>query len=63
MYVLSSYLLVGQGVVPPEEACCEIVGHQHIHSIVVMGQEDAEDAHCTQSPAKPVVPPKPLRGG
>lgn len=60
--VLAPHLLVGHGVVPPEETCCDEISHHHVHSIVVMGQQDAEDAYCTQSPAEPVVPPKPLRG-
>ena len=55
-----SHLLVGQSVVPPEEAGCDEVRHHHIHSVVVVGQQDAEDTNSTQGPAYPVVPPESL---
>lgn len=38
-------LLVGHRVVPPEETCSDKICHHHIHSVVVMGQEDAENSH------------------
>lgn len=53
-------LLVGHGVVPPEESCCDEIGHNYVYGVVVMGQEDAEDPHRTQQPTGPVVPPEPL---
>ena len=56
-----THLLVGQSVVPPEEAGCDKVCHHHIHSVVVVGQQDAEDTNSTQGPAYPVVPPESLR--
>lgn len=55
-------MLVGHGVVPPEEACSDKVCHHHIYSVVVMGQEDTEYSHSTQHPADPGVPPVPLGG-
>lgn len=55
-----NHLLVRHSMVPPEETCSDKVGHNHIHSVVVMGKKDADYSHCTQSPAKPVIPPESL---
>lgn len=58
----STHLLVGHSVVPPKEACSDEVCNHHIHSVMVMGQQDTENPHSTQCPAKPLVPPEPLGG-
>lgn len=55
-----NHLLVRHSMVPPEQTCSDKVGHNHIHSVVVMGKKDADYSHCTQSPAKPVIPPESL---
>lgn len=55
-------MLVGHRVVPPEESRGDVVRHHHVHSVVVMGQEDAEDPNHAEQPANPVVPPESSRG-
>lgn len=55
-------MLIGHGVVPPEESRGDVIGHHHIHSIVVMRQEDTEDSNHAEKPAEPVVPPESSRG-
>ncbi len=57
-----THLLVGHSVVPPKEACSDEICNHYIHSIVVMGQKDAENPHSAQGQAKPLVPPEPFGG-
>lgn len=56
------HLLIGHRVVPPEESRGDVVGHHHVHSVVVVRQEDAEDPNHAEKPADPVVPPESSRG-
>ena len=53
-----THLLVGHCVIPPEKSCSDVVSHHHIHSVVVMGKEDAEHSNHAECPAKPVIPPE-----
>lgn len=57
-----THLLIGHRVVPPEESRGDVVGHHHVHSVVVVRQEDAEDPNHAEKPADPVVPPESSRG-
>lgn len=48
-------------MVAPEEACGDVVRHDHVYAVVIVSQEDAENAHATERPTHPVVAPKPPR--
>lgn len=54
------HLLVGHGVVPPKEARGDEIRHNHIYSVVVVGQKNAKNSNSTQGPTDPVVPPETL---
>lgn len=56
-----AYLHVSHGVVPPEDPGGGDVSHQHVDAVVLVSDEDAEDARGTEKPAEPVVPPHPAR--
>lgn len=53
-----THVLIGHRVIPPEESCSDVVSHHHIHSVVVMSQENAEHPNYAKSPANPVIPPE-----
>lgn len=55
-------MLIGHSVVPPEESRGDIICHHHVHSVVVMRQENTEDSNHAEKPADPVVPPESARG-
>lgn len=56
-----TYLHVSHGVVPPEDPGGGDVSHQHVDAVVLVSDEDAEDARGAEEPAEPVVPPHPAR--
>lgn len=56
-----TYLHVSHGVVPPEDPGGGEVSHQHVDAVVLVSDEDAEDARGAEKPAEPVVPPHPAR--
>lgn len=57
-----THLLIGHSVVPPEESRGDVICHHHVHSVVVMRQENTEDPNHAEEPANPVVPPQSSRG-
>lgn len=48
-------------MVPPEEACSDKVGNDHVYGIVIMSEEDAEHAHDAEGPTSPVIAPEASR--
>lgn len=58
---LTRGLHVSHGVVPPEDPGGGEVSHQHVDAVVLVSDEDAEDARGAEKPAEPVVPPHPAR--
>lgn len=46
-------------MVPPEDPGGGEVGDHHVNAVVLMSNQDADDAGGAEDPAEPVVPPHP----
>lgn len=54
-----TYVSVGHGVVPPKEAGGDVVGDDHVHAVVLVTHQDADDPRDAEDPTEPLVPPHP----